>query len=362
MIWQKTGFAALPHWEQADLGMAFHAFLASCARFAQTGMPDPGFAGPCKRAEELDASPHAVDNAVAHAFFTSEFTPYQISLSDADTGLLTAYYEPEVPVRHEADPEFSEPIMARPDDLVTVQVKRFDPSLPARKLMGRVVDGELEPYFTRAQIRKNPKQVLAWGRPADVFFLQVQGSGRMRFADGSVARASFAGHNGRKYRSIGRILIARGDLEAGKASKQGIENWMQTAGPDKALALMNENPRYVFFTEHELRDPDSGPKGTQGVPLTAYASIAVDTRYYPFGMPVWMDTRMPANPGDWKGTETGLLAITQDSGGAIKGPLRADLFMGAGEAVGKLAGIQRHQASWFVLLPNEMAQAREQGS
>lgn len=361
VIWQKTTFAQLPFWNAADDRAALRAFAASCERFDQTGLPDPGYEKPCLAAQRLVSQP-GLDAMAAKQFFADNFTPFHVSLADEDTGLLTAYYEPELPVSHVKTPEFSEPVMGRPDDLVTVHVKRFDPSLPDKKIMGRVVDGELQSYFTREQIRKNPKHVLAWGRPADVFFLQVQGSGRMRFSDGEVARASFAGHNGRKYKSIGRLLIARGDLDAGKASKQGIENWMQQAGPAKSLALMNENPRYVFFREQELRDPSRGPIGTQGVALTAMASIAVDSRFHPFGLPVWLETSLPQNPADWSGTKTGLLAIAQDSGGAIKGALRADLFMGSGDAAGRLAGIQHHQARWYVLLPNEMAQMRERGS
>lgn len=362
IIWQKADFTELPHWRGKDARPALQAFVASCAHFSKTGLPDLGFATPCEQAQNLKTGAEEPSAQLAQRFFTDNFTLYHITLMDAQSGLLTAYYEPEVSVRRARSEGFSEPIMARPEDLVTVQVKRFDSSLPDKKIMGRVVEGKLEPYFTRTQIRKNPKHVLAWGRPADVFFLQVQGSGRMRFSDGQTARAAFAGHNGRQYRSIGRLLIARGELQAGKASKQGIENWMQAAGAEQALALMNENPRYVFFSEHDLRDPSLGPKGTQGVPLIAGASLAVDSRYYPFGLPVWMETRLPKTAKDWQGSETGILAIAQDSGGAIKGPLRADLFMGSGAAAGQLAGIQHHQASWWVLLPNEMAKAREQGS
>ncbi|VAV87903.1 Membrane-bound lytic murein transglycosylase A precursor, partial [hydrothermal vent metagenome] len=192
--------------------------------------------------------------------------------------------------------------------------------------------------------------------------LQVQGSGRIRFSSGKTMRAAFAGHNGRRYHSIGRELVKRGELTAGKASKGAIENWMQQAGRDATQNLMNSNPRYVFFQQQEILNPLTGPQGTQGVPLTAKASMAVDPAYHAFGSPIWIDSRLPDSKKDWKGQPVQFLAIAQDTGGAIKGPLRGDLFYGSGKQAGDLAGIQKHPAKWWTLLPNKLAKARETGS
>ncbi|MBL4597082.1 MAG: MltA domain-containing protein [Robiginitomaculum sp.] len=358
IIRQKVTFGELPGWQTGSTMPAFRAFLGSCAKFARTKNSHPRWRKPCEQAGQLEG----VTDEVAQQFFESEFTPFFVSVAETDQGLLTAYYEPELEVQEQQSPEFSEPILARPSDLVTVSLRRLDPGLPDKILVGQVRNGQLETYFSRQEIRQKPGKPLAWGRAIDVFFLQIQGSGRIRFASGKTARAAFAGHNGQKYHSIGKELISRGELQPGKASKAAIENWMQQAGPQGAQELMNTNPRYIFFQEQVITDPNIGPNGTQGVALTAQGSIAIDAAYHPFGMPIWIDSRLPKSPSDWKGEARQFLVIAQDTGGAIKGPLRGDLFYGSGDKAGKLAGIQKHPAKWWTLLPNEMAKLRETGA
>jgi len=363
---QKSSFDELPGWKTSNLEAAFNAFLASCRKKRESGFQDSVWQQPCRAAfgveKTTNLDPNLDPNLAYRGFFEQEFTPYSLSLASKGSGLLTAYYEPELLVSPIKTDKFSEPILARPPDLVTVSLRRMDTSLPDKRLSGLVKNGQLQPYYTRKEIRRTERKTLAWGRPIDVFFLQIQGSGRIRYPDGIVARAAFSGHNGQPYHSIGRELIRRGELAKGKASKSAIENWMHKAESQAVQELMNTNPRYVFFEKQTIFNSSTGPKGTQGVGLTAKASIAVDTAYHSFGSPIWIDSRLPQSEKDWTGKETQFLAIAQDTGGAIKGALRGDLFYGSGEQAGKLAGIQKHPARWWTLMPNQQSKMRDVGA
>ncbi len=359
---QKVSFDDLPGWQNSDVSAAFRAFLGSCRKSMKQKQQSQIWETPCRAAFQLEKE--AVKNKATsyRSFFEQEFVPYSLSIADRNEGLLTAYYEPELIVSAVKTKEFSQPLLPRPEDLVTVSLRRMDPSLPDKRLSGRVVSGELQPYFTRKEILQTQSNALAWGRPIDVFFLQIQGSGRIRYSSGEAARAAFSGHNGQPYKSIGKELILRGELERGKASKAAIENWMKAVPVESAQELMNANPRYVFFEKQPIKDPKLGPKGTQGVALTAKASIAIDTAYHSFNSPIWIDTRLPKTEKDWSGTPVQFLAIAQDTGGAIKGPLRGDLFYGSGKMAGKMAGIQKHPARWWTLMPKEQSKSREIGA
>ncbi|MDQ7017722.1 MAG: MltA domain-containing protein [Robiginitomaculum sp.] len=348
-------FKDLPGWQEGDQRAALGAFVRSCVVFAKGWAKNDkealAWKPACEAARQVDNRAEA-----ARTFFETYFVPQETVRPKGGEGLLTAYYEPELEVRAEPAPGYDEPIFSRPEDLVTVDPKKFAATgFRGRKLMGRVDEGSLVPYYTRGEIKKKGGKALAWGSPADVFFLQVQGSGRLHFKDGRIMRAAFAGHNGHAYTSIGRILIKEGELDPGKASKGGIEKWMAAAGPEKTSALMNRNARYVFFKAKPVLDTSLGPIGTQGAPLTAGASLAVDPGFYPLGTPIWVATRLPQNDRDWKGQETRFLAIAQDTGGAINGPMRGDLFLGSGAKAGRLAGIVKHAAHWWVLVPRTKA-------
>jgi len=184
--------------------------------------------------------------------------------------------------------------------------------------------------------------------------MQIQGSGVLALETGERVRAAYDGNNGRPYTSIGRVLVDRGAFTLEQASKQSIEDWMDRAGPEAARALMNENTRYIFFKEETIF-PGEGPKGAMRVPLTDMASIAVDPSHYPYGIPVWLETKLPSVKGDYRGADQQLLAIAQDTGKAIRGPFRADLYFGSGDQAGDLAGIMKHSARWTVLLPFHLA-------
>jgi membrane-bound lytic murein transglycosylase A len=283
----------------------------------------------------------------ARAFFERNFKPFNWRPS----GRLTGYYEPYLEVRNQPDDEFSMAIRARPNDLLTGDLGQFIAGLEGQRIVGRASNQSFEPYRSREEIeRYNLGVPLAWGRPIDVFFLQIQGSGRLLYPDGGQARVRFAAHNGRPYVSIGRILIERGELSPHNASKQDIQAWLRRRGPSAWQALFNENPRYVFFTLDVLEDPNLGPSGAQGAPLTPMASLAIDPQHHAWGVPILLSADLPDAP-DWQG-----LVIAQDAGGAITGQTRGDLFYGWGDAAGERAGRQNDpEARWVLLLPNGLA-------
>lgn len=334
-----SGFAALPFWNTHDPRPALSAFVRGCETWTKAAtdeylnpnLPQYGRFGDwttsCQSAAVLQSvQPSQAD---AQGFFESWFVPVTLTTPEAKDGLLTGYYEPEVEVRLAPDAEFSEPILSKPT------------SPEALKL-------------PRSQVNANTSRVIAYGRPIDVFFLQIQGSGRLKYADGRILRAAYAANNGQPYQSIGGVLIRRGELTREQASKQSIADWMARNGRSAARELMNENPRYIYFTEQTIREGE-GPQGAMRVPLTGMGAIAVDPRYHPYGSLVWLDTTLPTQPGDYRGERTGLLVTAQDTGSAIKGPLRADLFFGSGEDAGNRAGVQKHRAHWTILLPYFMA-------
>ena len=350
-------FDALPGWAAHDPRPALSAFVESCRRldarppdaWMNPRAPYAGrvgdWRGVCLEAAVIHGTnPQSAD---VKAFFERRFTPVRLGA----TGRLTGYYEPLIEVRARPDAVFSMPLRARPDDLLTGDLGQFIAGLEGRRIVGRAAERTFEPYRTRAEIEARDIGVpLAWGRPIEVFFLQIQGSGRLVYPDGGQARVRFAAHNGRPYVSIGRVLIDRGELSPHGASKQHIEAWLAARGPQAWEALFNENPRYVFFTLEPLRDAHLGPTGAHGAPLTAMASLAVDPAHHAWGVPVFLSADLPDAPG-WSG-----LVVAQDAGGAITGPARGDLFFGGGDAAGARAGRQNDpNARWTLLLPEALA-------
>ncbi len=334
-----SGFVHLTDWHNADPSPALAALQKHCRlwskrpdeKWLNAKLPQFGqyrdWRQPCQAAQKIDVSKN---NALS--FFQSFFEPVKRN-AIKDTGLLTGYYAPDISVRRIADEIYFEPILAKPD-LASVQ------ALP------------------RKDINARSTKVLAYGKPIDVFFLQIQGSGQIRFEDGTVYRAAFAGHNGKPYTSIGGALIRRGEMTRDEASKNAIENWMEKAGRKQARALMNENARYIFF-KTEYLTPGEGPKGAVGIPLTAMGSLAVDPKHYPYGSVIWVEGKFPAKAGDYKGAQSGKLFVAQDTGGAIKGHMRGDVFFGSGPEAGAKAGVMKHQAKWTLLLPVALAQTLE---
>jgi membrane-bound lytic murein transglycosylase A len=320
--------AELPGWGEDRLSEALPAFLAGCR---------PAAGALCREAAALPPG----DDAAARAFFDRHFT-----LRAAGQGLMTGYYEPELHGALTPSPAFPAPLRGRPDDLVEADLGSFAADLSGRRIAGRLQGNKLVPYPDRAAIEggASPAPILLWAAdPAEKFFLQIQGSGRVVLPDGSVRRLGYAAQNGRTYVPIGRLLADRGEIPREQVSMQTILAWLEAAGPDRARALMDENPSYVFFREAVAR-PDQGPSGSQGVPLTPLRSIAVDRTQVPLGSPVWIVTRHPVS-----GAPMRRLVLAQDTGGAIRGPARADLFWGWGSEAAEAAGRMKESAEIFVL-------------
>ncbi|HYB11112.1 MAG TPA: MltA domain-containing protein, partial [Alphaproteobacteria bacterium] len=272
--------------------------------------------------------------------------PFRAGNNGSADGLFTGYYEPELQGSRQAGGRFTVPLYGRPDDLVTVDLGEFDDSLKGKHVAGHVSGGALKPYATRAEIEAGAiagkARELFWvDDPVELFFLQIQGSGRVILEDGTVVRVGYVAQNGRSYRSIGKILVDRGDMPLEAVNLQSLKEWLR-AHPSEAKSLMDQNASYVFFREMS----GDGPKGAEGVALTPGRSLAVDPKFVSYGVPIWLDIESPK-----KGERIQRLVVAQDTGGAIKGPVRGDLFWGFGSEAEAMAGVMRSQGSYYLFLP-----------
>lgn len=342
---RRVSWADLPGWREDDPAAAWQALLTSCDVLKKQDAWRPA----CAAASAMTRP----GREEARLYFEARFQPYQLLKADGGTeGLATGYYEPLLRGSRSPDTRYRYPLYAAPDDLLRVDLPAAgttsaDPGMRARVEARRVV-----PYYDRAQIESAATPLrgreIAWvDDPVELFFLQIQGSGRLQLENGGVMRVGFADHNGRPYRSIGRLLIERGELTADRASMQGIKAWAQR-NPDKLREVLNHNPRYVFF--RELPQGIEGPLGALGVPLTPRRSIAADPRYVPLGAPVFLATTWPLSNKPLQ-----QLMMAQDTGSAIRGAVRADFFWGYGDAAGREAGRMKQTLRMWVLLPVEYA-------
>ncbi len=343
---RPTTFSALPGWASDDLRQVLPAFLTSCT----TQMRKIDWKEPCTIAADLDGN----NEKAIRAFFQSFFTPYQVINADgSDNGLVTGYYEPLLKGARQRGGPYQTPIYRTPDDLITVDLASIYPELRGLRLRGRLVGNKVVPYANRAELDKSGvllgKEQLWVDDPIDAFFLQVQGSGRVQLNEGGIVRVAYADQNGYPYKSIGRYLVDKGELTLAQASGQGIKAWL-AANPGRQKELLNANPSYVFFKEEVITDPSKGPKGAQGVPLTPQRSIAVDPQFVPLGIPVFLSTTQPNSS-----TPLQQLMVAQDTGGAIKGAVRADFFWGFGSDAGDKAGKMKQRGMMWLLLPKQAA-------
>jgi len=353
-----TPFDKVPGWKSDNLGQALAVFLRSCEKI-KTLPPDRRLGAKSVMGRVSDwikicASAALIrpgNETEARYFFESRFTPYLARNNTKSRGLFTGYYEPELRGAWKPDTTYRYPIYARPKDLVSIDLGDFGDEFKGRQLAGRLKGNKFKPYPTRADIEsgvlKGQQLELLWVDSAiDAFFLHVQGSGRVMFEDGSMIRVGYAGRNGRRYTPIGRELVAKGILAQKKVSLQSIRRWL-AANPLAGRQLMEKNKSYIFF---RLREGD-GPIGAQGVALTAGRSLAVDRKYIPLGVPVWLNT---SQPGKSK-KPLRRLVLAQDTGSAIQGPVRGDLFFGFGDDAGLGAGRMRENGTYYLLLPRNDA-------
>jgi len=341
-VLRKTSWNELPDWRTEDPAQAWEALQASCRVLAK----QDAWRNTCTAAAGV-SSPN---REAARRFFELNFTPFQVLRADgADEGLITGYYEPQVRGSRTATPRYRYPLYGVPDDLLEIDLAEAYPELKGLRLRGRLDGKRVVPYYDRAQIGEGRAPLagreIAWVDDAvELFFLQVQGSGRIVLESGETLRVGYADHNGLPYRSIGRYLAERGELPLEKASMQGIQNWAR-ANPDKLTELLNTNARYVFFRELPAGLP--GPIGTLGVPLSSRRSLAVDPASVPLGAPVYIATTWPLSS-----RPLNRLMLAQDTGSAIRGAVRADFFWGFGDEAAREAGRMKQPLRMWVLLPN----------
>ncbi len=357
----------VPGWDEDAVGEAVPAFLASCE--AQLARGDEAPANPVEQlghtghptlagkvadwrepCEVLATMAGGASEEDYRAAVEALFVPVEAL---ADASLFTGYFEPSYPASETPRGRMTAPVLTRPEGLVTADLGAFKESLRGQDVVGRVVDGRLVPFEDAGTIAAAPPtdaEVLAYLDPNDLLFLQIQGSGRLVLEDGRVVRAGYAAKNGRPYVAVGKTLVADGAMPLEEVSMQSIEAWLDAAPPEEAARVRHSNPSYVFFRALELEDPSLGPLGAQGLPLTPGRSIAVDRRYYPMGLPVWLATDGTAdNPALRR------LMIAQDTGGAIRGPVRGDVFYGSDEAAARLAGTMKAEGRLILLLPQGLA-------
>ncbi len=381
---QQGSPASLPAWNEQPVGDTLQALLQSCR---VTGRK-PQWSTVCQEAARLPAG----DAAAVRRFFESRFNAWRVRDGSTDSGLITGYYEPLLNGSRQRSERAPWPVYGVPADLLSldypaslrgrsvlvarkasanrlqlqpgktvagageIEVRPADFTVDARttRLKGRLEGNRLLPYYTRAEIEQgkgvSSAPVLAWVEdPVELFFLQVQGSGRIQLDDGSFLHVGFAEQNGYNYQSIGKWLVDRGELTLANASMQGIQGWLK-ANPNRRQELFAVNPSYVFFKA--LPGGDSGPTGALGVPLTGGYSIAVDPRYIPLGTPVYLSTTLPLSQ-----QPLNRLVHAQDTGNAIRGAVRADFFWGYGAEAGMYAGRMKQTGSLWMLLPRGVTPA-----
>ena len=353
---KPASFADLPGWAQDKSSAALLPLARSCGR--RMARADDEIVGPggigglvldwrpvCHEVISLLFSPE-----LARDFFEKNFTPYEVrSGRFEDEGLFTGYYEPLLKGSREKKPGFETPLLRAPDDLVVADLGQFLPELAGRKITGLAHNGRLVPAPVRADIGAGAfadrgLEMVFVSDPVDAFFLQVQGSGRVELDDGTVMRVGYAAQNGHGYVAIGKALIARGALTKDNVSLQSIRAWLHDH-PGEAVDVMNLNPSFVFF--RELKDT-GGPLGAEGVALSPGRSLAVDGKKLPYGVPVYLDAQSPEKAQDQRLQR---LLVAQDTGGAIKGAVRGDVFWGFGAAAENAAGVMKSRGRFWVLLP-----------
>lgn len=355
-----VAWADIAGWREDDHLAAYKAFRTSCKPIAaQRKSPaEPKALGtslrdPCRAARALDIE----DGARARVFFERHFLPLRISRLGEAEGFVTGYYEPIIDGSRTQTDVYTVPVYRRPSNLFVRGTRQSSASLPNKgEVFRKIGRRKLVPYYDRAEIEDGAiagrgLEIVWLKNQTDLLFTQIQGSARVRLEDGSTVRINYDAHNGFSYTPVGRILIDRHIIPRDQMSMQKIREWMEQ-NPDGANELRRQNRAYVFFREVNLSDKDE-PAGAQGVPLTPGRSIAVDKALHVYGTPFFIEGELPIESAQSK-TPFRRLMIAQDTGSAIVGPARADLYFGAGAEAGKISGRFRHNARFVILVPNSL--------
>ncbi|MGJ5178001.1 murein transglycosylase A [Bradyrhizobium oligotrophicum] len=350
----------VPGWNDDDQLAAYRTFRASCRPIA--AKPDgaaedkalgDSLRDPCREARAADLA----DNAAARAFFERHFEPLKISkLGDSD-GFVTGYYEPVIEGSRTQNEVYNVPVYRRPSNLFVRGFKQDATSLPNKGAVYRKIGRrKLVPYYDRAEIEDGAIEgrglEIAWLRnQTDLLFAQIQGSARISLDDGSTVRINYDAYNGFPYTPVGRVLIERGIIPREQMSMQRIRDWMEQ-NPEGANELRRTNRSYIFFREVQLSEKDEAI-GAQGIPLTPGRSIAVDKSLHVYGTPFFITGELPIDSEKQKNPFHRLM-IAQDTGSAIVGPARADLYFGAGQDAGKVSGRLKHSIQFVMLVPKSL--------
>ncbi|MFZ0695227.1 MAG: MltA domain-containing protein [Alphaproteobacteria bacterium] len=358
----EARFTDLTGWGDDRQAEALAAFLRSCPALDQTGasnsdkeIPDIGFGSradwhtACADAKSVTPG----DDAAARAFFEQRFRVFQASNNGQAQGLFTGYYVPELKGSLHKSPQFHVPLYRVPDDLITADLGLFRDDWKGIHIAGKIEKNKFRPYEDRAAIDNGALagrnlEIVYVDDPIDAFFLHIQGSGRIALDDGGAMNIGYGASNGRQYVAIGKELVARGTLTKDDVTMQSIRAWLETH-PNDAQAIMDSNPSYVFFREIK----GDFPLGAEGVALTPERSLAVDHRFIPYGVPVWLDAGDPME--SYKPLRR--LMVAQDTGGAITGPVRGDIFFGFGKEAADRAGVMKQPGHYYLLLPKPAAVA-----
>jgi membrane-bound lytic murein transglycosylase A len=347
----KSDFSNLPGWGSANHSEFLKAFADQCSvngnALARRKSTPTELIESCRKARQNLAGN---SQSPAKNWLESHFEVWQLQQENGQkTGLLTGYFEPLLKGSRSAQFPYTIPLYGIPEDLITVKLDEIYPELKGKRLRGRLQGNDLVPFFDRAtwtQLGAKRETPIAWVTDKlDAFLLEVQGSGRLILQDGSIIRLSYAEQNGHPYQSIGKVLVDRGELTAERATIPGIKSWAKT-NPNKLDDLLNSNPSLVFFKENKVLRPEEGPIGAMGVPLTEKLSLAIDREKIPYGSPIWIESIHPLTNTP---IEQGTLA--QDTGGAIRGRIRADYFWGTGEEAGQIAGLTRQPLKMWLIWP-----------
>ena len=356
----QVSYRHLNGWTSDLHGQALEVLRRSCVVLGRKPPTQPmgpnAFAGhvgdwrePCAASKFIDSR----DHEASRQFFETWFEPFLVSANGDNTGLFTGYYEPTLSGSLMSSAEYRTPLFARPQDLVTVKLGEFSREWIGETISGQIIDGKLRPYATRAEIMAGALGgkglELVWvNDPIDAFFLHIQGSGQIVLPDGQIVRLGYASQNGHPYTSIGRELVREGVLSREAVTMQSIRAWLRS-NPDLGREMINRNASFVFF---RINDRD-GPIGAQNVVLTPERSLAVDRRFVPLGVPLWLETKAPTAKGEDKIWHR--LMVAQDTGGAIRGPVRGDVFWGAGAEAAEVAGRMKHSGRYYILLPRALS-------
>jgi membrane-bound lytic murein transglycosylase A len=359
---QIASFADLPGWIADDQSGAFDAFRRSAThalskpyRSGSLGVDSSSFA----EAYEAARAAKSLTQAEAKAFFEVHFVPARIVPEDAVAGLVTGFYEPEVeasPVRTE---RFCVPLLSRPADLVDIDDENRPDGMDPYLAFARQTEAGLVEYFDRAEIEQGSALAgqdleIAWlESKVDAFFIQVQGAARLHMADGSLRRVTYAAKSGQRFSGPGKVLADLGEIPLSQVTMQSIRAWF-ARNPGRVDEILRQNRSYIFFREAPVDDPALGPIAAAKVPLTPGRSMAVDRLLHTFGTPFFIDAPSLAAFG---GQPFRRLLIAQDTGSAIVGAARGDLFAGSGYEAGEIAGVVRNQADFFALIPRALAEA-----